>query len=104
MISFHNPWMFLALLVIPFLLWHFRRRPRPAVVISSVASAKKVARPRRLQMAEIIFLAAMALLVAALARPRSPLGSAVERRQGLDIVLAIDLSGSMQSIHRYCDQ
>ena len=100
MISFHDPWMFAALLVIPFLLWHFRRRPRPAVVISSIAPAKKVARPRRLRVAEIIFLAAMSLLVVALARPRSPLGSAVERRQGLDIVLAIDLSGSMQAIDR----
>ena len=100
MLTLHNPWMLTALAVIPLLVWYFRKRRRPTVVISSIAPVKRVSRPRRLQVAEVIYLAALALLILALARPRSPLGRVVERRQGLDIVLAIDLSGSMQAIDR----
>lgn len=100
MLTLHNPWMLAALAVIPLLIWYFRKRRRPTVVISTVAPARKVSRPRRLQVPEVIYLAALALLILALARPRSPLGRVMERRQGLDIVLAIDLSGSMQAIDR----
>ena len=59
MLTLHNPWMLTALAVIPLLVWYFRTRRRPTVVISSIAPAKRVSRPRRLQVAEVIYLAAL---------------------------------------------
>ena len=100
MIEFAYPWMFLLLIVIVPVAWYFLRRRRPTVVVSSVLAAKKISRRRKLTLPEICFLIALALLSAALARPRLPQGESRVRSQGLDIILAIDLSGSMQSLDR----
>lgn len=100
MFDFQYPWMFLTLTVIPFMAWFFMVRRRPSVVIPTVAPARRIARKRRLTLPEICVLLALLLLSVALARPRRALGSEVIRAQGLDIVVAIDLSGSMQAIDR----
>ena len=49
---------------------------------------------------EIILLIALTLLVIALARPRKPLDSRMIRGQGVDIILALDMSGSMACFDR----
>lgn len=101
MITFQYPWMLLSLLCVPLLVWRFLTRRRPGIVISNVLPAKKIAaRRRRLTFPELCIVIAMLLLAFALARPRQALGAEVQRAKGLDIVLAIDLSGSMQAIDR----
>ena len=101
MITFQYPWMLLSLLAVPFLFWRFLTRRRPGVVISNVLPARKIAPVRRkLDFPELCILLAVLLLSFALARPRKALGAEMQRAKGLDIVLAIDLSGSMQAIDR----
>lgn len=104
MITFQYPWMLLSLLAVPFLFWRFLTRRRPGVVISNVLPARKIAPVRRkLDFPELCILIAVLLLSFALARPRKALGAEMQRAKGLDIVLAIDLSGSMQAIDRSKD-
>ena len=100
MFDFQYPWLLLTLLAVPLMAWRFYCRRRPSVVIPSIAPARKVARKRRLTFPEISILLTLLFMGIALARPRLALGSEVVRAQGLDIVLAIDLSGSMQAIDR----
>ena len=100
MFDFQYPWMLLTLLVVPLMAWRFYCRRRPSVVIPSVVPARRVARKRRLTFPEICILLTLLFMGIALGRPRLALGSEVVRAQGLDIVLAIDLSGSMQAIDR----
>ena len=100
MFSFQYPWMLLTLLAVPLLLWRFLTRRRPSVVVSSVIPARRIAGGRRLKFQEVCILLALFVLSFALARPRMPYGAEVRRTLGLDIVLAIDLSGSMQAIDR----
>jgi len=99
-IDFQYPWMLLTLLAVPLMAWRFMVRRRPTVVIPTVIPARRIARKRRLTLPEICVLLALFLLGVALARPRKALGSEIIRAQGLDIVVAIDLSGSMQGIDR----
>ena len=100
MFSFQYPWMLLSLLAVPLLLWRFLTRRRPSVVISSVIPARRISGRRRLRFQEICILLSLFALGFALARPRQSYGMEVRRTLGLDIVLAIDLSGSMQAIDR----
>lgn len=101
MITFQYPWMLFALFSVPLLAWRFLTRRRPGIVISNVQPAKRIAAKRRkLTFPELCILIAMLLLSLALARPRQPFGTGIQRAKGLDIILAIDLSGSMQAIDR----
>ena len=101
MITFQYPWMLLLLLCVPLLAWRFLTRRRPGIVISNVFPAKKIAaKRRRLSFPELCILISILLMSVALGRPRQALGAEVQRAKGLDIVLAIDLSGSMQAIDR----
>ena len=99
MMSFAYPWV-LAALVLPivfyFYLLHFRRRP--SIVVASVAPFRKSTSRRRLSFADWCFLAASALLIVALARPRIGDERVVIRSRGIDIIIALDLSGSMRAL------
>jgi Ca-activated chloride channel family protein len=97
--TFAHPWVLALLLVVPLLAWLRRRLARDsAFLYSSVQLTQGVAflRPsfaattlRRLRWL------ALALLVAALARPQRPEGEAKVSASGIDIVVAVDLSQSM---------
>ncbi|MDB4910943.1 MAG: double-transrane region domain protein [Gemmatimonadetes bacterium] len=98
-IDFASPWVLLLLLLIP-LWWIWRRRRRaPAIVFSR---SDVLARGRRggaftrrlLGMLRILLLAG---LIVALARPRSGAHTENVDSQGINIVIAIDLSSSMLS-------
>lgn len=74
-----------------------RRAPAGPVAFPHVgvlAEAAGHARPVRQHLAVVLFLAALALVVTALARPQAPLPVPADRSA---IVLAIDISGSMRS-------
>ena len=96
-LGFATPWALLLLLLLPaWWLWRRRRRP-PAIVFSRVAALAKGPRAGR-GVARTLFtlrnLALLALIVA-LARPRSGARAENVTSDGINIVLAIDISSSM---------
>ena len=97
--SFAHPLILLGLLVLPLLaLLRGRLGGAPAVQFSSIKLFSALGTPRRTHsgalMMSLIYVV-MALLVVALARPR--LGQTREHIQasGIDIMIALDVSGSM---------
>ncbi len=93
--------LLLLLAAIPLLAWWqvraSRRRPRPAVVSAGVAPFRELAtrRPRRRWIPLGLRLAAIALFIVALARPRAGVVDASVEAEGIDIMLALDVSRSM---------
>ena len=97
--SFAYPWVLLALLVLPILaLLRGKIGGTPGIFFSSTKLVMAVGKRRRSRagavLASLIY-GAMACLIIALARPQ--LGSTLERVQasGVDIMLVLDVSGSM---------
>jgi Ca-activated chloride channel family protein len=100
-IRFEYPWLLLGLLLLPaLLLWRWRRpRTRPAAVLWGTVAAL----PKPGVTAWLLFgvralpWLALALALLALARPQQGLQQSEIDSRGVDIVLAIDLSRSMQA-------
>src|SRR4051812_19826945 len=96
-VSFISPWALLLLLVLPaWWIWRARRQ-RPAIVFSRTGALAKGPRAGRAVMLGL-FLLRNLLLVAgciALARPRSGARAENVTTEGINIVIAIDLSSSM---------
>ena len=102
MITFAHPallWLLLALPAVAFL--RSRRGPRAAVRYASVATARSVARTSRARLGQLLpylRLPAAALLIVALAEAA---GDSLEEQieaSGVDMMLALDVSGSMQAL------
>jgi len=99
--SFAHPWFLLLLLVLPVLAWWRGRQGKPAAFLySSVQLARGVSSISKLGAGR--FLAAMrwltlALFIVALARPQFTESETKIKASGIDIVVAIDLSGSMEA-------
>ncbi len=100
--SFAYPWV-LALLSLPLLMairW-LRRRERlePSILLPDVAKLPRRASLRARARAILPILRALALVVVviALARPRYGESETVVISEGIDIMLALDISGSMQA-------
>ena len=92
-----NPWFLVLLLLLPVLLGG-RRRREAAVRYPSLAVLRAIAPSGaggRRSVLGLLRALALILLVVALARPQ--LGSAETRvhREGVDVILAVDVSGSM---------
>ena len=102
MIRFLQPEWFWALAVLPLiLLWRGRRGPVAAVEYSDVSLAREVARRTRSRLGGIVSLLpilAAALMVVGLARPQRTNSHVEVTAQGIDIVLGLDVSGSMQAL------
>lgn len=99
---FDSPWALLALLLLPLLWWYQRRSHRQAVLfLPTIIWIKGVGSPLRrwaFHGQEWLRFAAFSLLIIALARPQL-VNSEIERlSEGVDIILAIDTSGSMQAM------
>ncbi len=93
-----SPWFLALLLLLPLVVRGRRRRGEAAVRYPSLAVLRAVAPAgagRRRAILPLLRGLALVLLVVALARPQ--LGSAETRvhREGVDVVLAVDVSGSM---------
>ena len=97
-----EPWWGLAAIV-PVVVVCIRgwRSPRPATMRFSRASTLRRVGPgwaaRLVALPDGLRLAAALLLVAALARPQSTRGAQYVEREGIDIVVALDLSESMET-------
>jgi Ca-activated chloride channel family protein len=93
----HDPEWLLAALLLPALAWLRRRRAQPVWVVPFASAWSGRAALPRSRWPELLVGAGLLLLVAALARPQRVEERREERREGYDLVLAVDLSGSMQA-------
>jgi Ca-activated chloride channel family protein len=99
--SFAHPYLFLLLLALPVLAWlKGRHGSTPAFLYSSVSLVQGLSGARRSNAGR--FLAAMrwvalAILLTALAQPRLVSSETTIKASGVDIVVAVDLSGSMRA-------
>jgi len=96
-----HPWLLLLLLVLPALMaWRWRRPDtQPAAVLwGTLAALPKPGKGRwALFGVRLLPWAAMAVAIVALARPQQGLQQSELDSRGVDIVLAIDISQSMQA-------
>jgi Ca-activated chloride channel homolog len=85
--------------VVLMVLWLLRRRwqrfPFPDVTLALGSSGRI---PERTVMAGVLVALALAPLAAALARPQEVLSRRLERAEGVDLVVALDVSGSMSAL------
>ena len=102
MIRFLQPDWFWAMAVLPLiLLWRGRRGPVAAVEYSDVSLAREIARRSRSRIGGVVWLLpiiAAALMIVGLARPQRTQSRTEVTANGIDIVLALDISGSMQAL------
>ena len=102
MIRFLQPDWFWALALLPLVvLWRGRRGPVAAVEYSDVSVARDVARRTRSRIGGVLWLLpiiAAALMIIGLARPQRTQSQTTVTANGIDIVLALDVSGSMQAL------
>lgn len=92
--------LWLLVLLIPIIAWYIfrKRKTEPTVLISTIQPVKKLSLPFKLVVSHLLFglkLLAIALLIICLARPQSSNSWENESIQGIDIVMALDISGSM---------
>ncbi|MDR1458107.1 MAG: VWA domain-containing protein [Puniceicoccales bacterium] len=98
-IEFANPEYLWLLLTLPILYWFMGKVGRPvALFFSNTSTIKSIANPRRTSAGRFLVIlrtASIALLMLAMARPRHPNGFSETNVNIIDIMLAIDVSGSM---------
>jgi len=102
MIRFLHPEWFWALTLLPVvILWSGRRGPVAAVEYSDISLARVVARRTRSRIgwiAGLLPILAATLMIAGLARPQRTHSRTEITANGIDIVLGLDVSGSMQAL------
>lgn len=97
---FEDPWLLLILFFLPIMVWQ-ERRTVTAVHYSSLAALKVVRSHRSKVIAAIptfLRVMAMTLFIMAFARPQEGHKRTEILSKGVDIILAIDTSGSMQAL------
>lgn len=98
---FQDPWWFLLLGLIPWLVYLHWKNPGGTLLYSSIGTLQAL-RPRRVDLLAAIPIVlrclAVALLVFSLARPQEGRKSTEILSAGVDIILAIDTSGSMRAL------
>ena len=99
---FEDPWFLGLLVLVPVCGWQmFRRRRRAGIQYSSIATAWRVRptlRQRITWMPAALTLAALALMIVAMARPRVGREQTIVRSEGIAIQMLVDRSGSMQAL------
>ena len=103
--EFEYPWLLLLLIPYAAILFFAWRRKEPSLTVPSLLPFRLAEgegdRPRadlRKLFVFLAFAAAGIFLIAGLARPRKGLETIRAKSDGIDIVLAVDLSGSMSAI------
>lgn len=96
---FENPIFFVLMLIIAVMIYRLKFGASQGVVkystTASLVGAKANWRVRWFKALPWLTIAAMALMIFALARPRIGLGKGLIRKEGIDIILALDVSTSM---------
>jgi len=97
-VQLHDPWVLVLLAVVPLLVRRLAREPRPSLRFPVVAAARSAPRGPRVRLRSVPYWArgaALALLVLALARPQLGRSQTQVFTEGIDIMLAVDISSSM---------
>lgn len=100
-ITFAHPYLLLLLLVIPLMtVWYLLRyrKQKPALQFSNITLFKGIHKTFRQRAYPILFILRMVTvgaIIIALARPQSKLSRQEMTVEGIDIVMAMDVSGSM---------
>lgn len=102
----NKEYLFLLLLVIPYILWYvmFRKKTEPTIRMAdtfALQRAQRTWRVRLIPVQAVLRVLAFTLLVLAMARPQTHNSWEEETIEGIDIMLALDVSSSMlsQDIH-----
>lgn len=102
-IQFANKeYLFLLLLAIPYIIWYvmWRKKTEPTIRMADTFAlnrAQRTWRVRLIPIQAVLRLIAFALLVLAMARPQSRNSWEEQTVEGIDIMLAMDISSSMLS-------
>jgi len=100
-IVFAKPdWFYLLLGLIPMIVWYVLRqkKSKASIQISTIEALKKTPltwKHALRHMAFVLNMAVLALIIACLARPQSSDNWQNQTVEGIDIMIALDLSGSM---------
>jgi Ca-activated chloride channel family protein len=102
MLTLAHPWLLaVAVPVLALLWWRWRRPgPRPTLRHANLALFGPLPATWRLRAVRLLgplLVAALLLLVVGLAQPRRSHSSEVVEGEGIDIMIALDISGSMQA-------
>ena len=101
-IRFEDPWLLFFFIIIPLLLlYQWKGVGKSRVRFSSLDTFKKLKRSTSLLMNYVLVLLrclALVLLIIALARPQSGTKASEVLTEGIDIMLCLDTSGSMQAL------
>ena len=99
-ITFGQPWLLLLFLLIPALIYWKYNKGRKQVAAIGISSIKGLTESKSWknyfqQFPFILRMLALACIIIALARPQTRFDETQREGQGIDIILAIDVSGSM---------
>ncbi len=100
LITFANPWLLVLLVLIPILVfWHYfkLKKHQTSIQISTTESCvkHKSIKPKLLKNIYILQLLAIILIIIAIARPQSTSSKQNVSVEGIDLILSLDISGSM---------
>ena len=102
MTRFEDPWLFSFLALIPLMLYyHWKGLGKNSIRFSSLDSLKQLRQPRMIFLRHLplaLRCLSIMLLVIALARPQAGTTSTEVLTEGIDIMLCLDTSGSMQAL------
>jgi Ca-activated chloride channel family protein len=98
-LTFARPWLLLLLVAVPVLAWlRGKRGPAAALTYSSTKSLQAIGKKSAARAGKILrtlLLASVAIFVIALARPQLGKSLTQVEASGIDIMLVLDVSGSM---------
>jgi len=101
--TFHNPeYLFLLLLLIPVIFWYVweLHKSDASLQISSHQNLLKFPKSKKLKFIHLPFVLrtlAITALILAIARPQASNSWRTEKTEGIDIMLALDISGTMMA-------
>lgn len=101
--EFAHPWLLLLILPLLAILWYAWKKKTPGIQVPSIlpyqmAEGKKARIHLRKLIPFLLYSLAALLLITALARPRKGMEEIRQNTEGIDIMLILDLSGSMDAI------
>jgi Ca-activated chloride channel homolog len=103
--TFHSPWAFALLILVPFLIWRSCRRSRRAAIVFPstlpLAGLPRGVRPRLMWLVPALRSLALSALIVALARPQFGVGRVQTSTDAVAIQVVIDRSGSMRQEMEY---
>ncbi|HCE43573.1 MAG TPA: hypothetical protein DET40_08495 [Lentisphaeria bacterium] len=97
--TFAYPWLLLLIIPLAGLIIYAFKRRKPTVIISSIKPFSSVAGAGRASLFSnlplLLYSAATAILIVAAARPQRGIEELMQRAEGIDIMLILDVSPSM---------